>query len=415
MKKVLIIIMLLFNFNYIYVNAEETDNSIVVTESDRVFDVTSKNIILYNLDDKSIIYEKDSDEEVEIASLTKIMTTLVAIENIDNLEKKVVITSEVFRGISDYSQAGLSVGDKVTVKDLLYGIMLPSGADCVRALILNNFKGNDEFVKLMNDKAYEIGLKDTKFDNAIGMDSDDNYSTASDMAKLLMYAMDNETFRTIFTTKSYTMSSINLKLSSTLISYAKRLDTSHILGAKSGFTDGAGLCLSSVAKFNNINYLLIVLGADNTNKSNAVSDSLEIYNYYAQNYNYIKVIEKGQVLDNINVKWGSVDTYKVKSDEDVSVYLKNSVKSDDLEYSYDGIKEITYKNKKGDKLGVVRVKYGDKILTTYDVYLNEEIEFYHPVIYTVMGLAVILMILSLIQMRKNKKKKKKRKRGKRRR
>ena len=293
-----------FNFNYTYIYAEEITLNETSTTSDRIFDITSKNVILYNLDDKNVIYEKDSNEKVEIASLTKIMTTLVAIENISNLDKDVVITSEVFRGIEDYSQAGLSIGDKVTFKDLLYGIMLPSGADCVKAVILNMGKSNDEFVKLMNDKAKEIGLKNTNFDNAIGMDSDDNYSTAGDIAKLLIHALDNETFKTIYTTKSYTISSINLNLKSTLLSYANRLDTSNILGAKSGFTDGAGLCLSSIAKFNDINYLLVVLGADTSSKSNAVKDSLEIYDYYAKNYGYIKVLKKDQVLKKIDVKWG---------------------------------------------------------------------------------------------------------------
>ena len=407
----LVILMIIsFNFNCTYIYADDSEDNTTVT-SDRIFDVTSKNVILYNLDDKNIIYEKDSNKKVEIASLTKIMTTLVAIENISDLDKDVVITSEVFRGIEEYSQAGLSIGDKVKFKDLLYGVMLPSGADCVRAVILNMGKSNDEFVKLMNDKAKELGLKNTKFDNAIGMDSDDNYSTAGDIAKLLMYALDNEIFKTIYTTKSYTISSINLKLNSTLVSYANRLDTSNILGAKSGFTDGAGLCLSSIAKFNDINYLLVVLGADTSSKSNAVKDSLEIYDYYAKNYGYIRVLKKDQVLKKIDVKWGSIDKYEVKSDKDISVYLKNTVKSDDIDYSYEGIDELTYKNKLGDKLGVVTVKYDGKVLTKFDVYLDEYISYYHPVIYGVMALAVILMIISLKQM-KNKKKKKKRKKRK---
>ena len=207
MKKLLLVILMVvsFNFNYTYIYAEEITLNETSTTSDRIFDITSKNVILYNLDDKNVIYEKDSNEKVEIASLTKIMTTLVAIENISNLDKDVVITSEVFRGIEDYSQAGLSIGDKVTFKDLLYGIMLPSGADCVKAVILNMGKSNDEFVKLMNDKAKEIGLKNTNFDNAIGMDSDDNYSTAGDIAKLLIYALDNETFKNIYRVLYYLM------------------------------------------------------------------------------------------------------------------------------------------------------------------------------------------------------------------
>lgn len=410
----LILVFISCNFNYEYVNAEgNNDKKQVIDTDERIFDITSDNVILYNLDDKSIIYEENSDEKVQIASLTKIMTTLVAIENIDNLEEKVTITSDVFRGISEYSQAGLSVGDEVTYKDLLYGVMLPSGADSVNAIVMNGFDSNDAFVKLMNDKAEEIGLDDTKFDNAIGMDSDDNYSTASDVAKLLMYALDNETFNTIFKTKTYTIPSINLELNSTLVSYGGSLDTSNILGAKSGFTDGAGLCLASIANYNDINYLEVVLGADTASRANAVRDSLEIYSYYAKNYDYVDVIKKGQVLEKIDVKWGKVDTYSIKGNDDVSVYLRNTVMSDDLEYNYKGVEELTYKNKKGDKLGVVTVSYDGRELTSYDVYLNDDIEYYHPVIYTIMGLAIVLMIISIILIKKNKRKSKQKKRKKR--
>ena len=410
----LILVFISCNFNYEYVNAEgNNDKKQVIDTDERIFDITSDNVILYNLDDKSIIYEENSDEKVQIASLTKIMTTLVAIENIDNLEEKVTITSDVFRGISEYSQAGLSVGDEVTYKDLLYGVMLPSGADSVNAIVMNGFDSNDAFVKLMNDKAEEIGLDDTKFDNAIGMDSDDNYSTASDVAKLLMYALDNETFNTIFKTKTYTIPSINLELNSTLVSYGGSLDTSNILGAKSGFTDGAGLCLASIANYNDINYLEVVLGADTASRANAVRDSLEIYSYYAKNYDYVDVIKKGQVLEKIDVKWGKVDTYSIKGNDDVSVYLRNTVMSDDLEYNYKGVEELTYKNKKGDKLGVVTVSYDGRELTSYDVYLNDDIEYYHPVIYTIMGLAIVLMIISIILIKKNKRRSKQKKRKKR--
>lgn len=410
----LILVFISCNFNYEYVNAEgNNDKKQVIDTDERIFDITSDNVILYNLDDKSIIYEENSDEKVQIASLTKIMTTLVAIENIDNLEEKVTITSDVFRGISEYSQAGLSVGDEVTYKDLLYGVMLPSGADSVNAIVMNGFDSNDAFVKLMNDKAEEIGLDDTKFDNAIGMDSDDNYSTASDVAKLLMCALDNEIFNTIFKTKTYTIPSINLELNSTLVSYGGSLDTSNILGAKSGFTDGAGLCLASIANYNDINYLEVVLGADTASRANAVRDSLEIYSYYAKNYDYVDVIKKGQVLEKIDVKWGKVDDYSIKGNDDVSVYLRNTVMSDDLEYNYKGVEELTYKNKKGDKLGVVTVSYDGRELTSYDVYLNDDIEYYHPVIYTIMGLAIVLMIISIILIKKNKRKSKQKKRKKR--
>lgn len=395
-KKILTILIIVLTFNFSYVNAES-------------FDITSKNVILYNLNDDSVLYEKNSNEKVQIASLTKIMTAIVAIENIDNLDEEVIIKSDVFEGIEEYSQAGLKIGDKVTYKDLLYGVILPSGADAVNALVLNISSSEEEFIKLMNEKANSLGLKNTKFDNAIGMDSEDNYSTASDLAKILIYALKNDTFKTIYTTKKYTIESLNLNLKSTLTTYAKKIDTSNILGSKSGFTDKAGVCLSSIATIDNVNYLLIVLGANTSSKSNAVKDSLEIYDYYSKNYSYKTIIKKNQVFDNIKVKWGKKEEYEIKSNEDIELYLKNTVSEDDIEYNYKGIEELNYKIKKGTKLGTITVKYKDDALTTYDVYLDETLSYYHPVIYSIMIVALILMILSLIQMKKAKKKRRKKK------
>ena len=146
---------------------------------------------------------------------------------------------------------------------------------------------------------------------------------------------------------------------------------------------------------------MIVLGANKLVKSIAVTDSLLIYNYYAKNYEYKNIITKNQVLKTLPVKWGVKDKYKVISDKDVKAYLKNTVKIEDLSYDYKGVKEITYKNKKGDKLGTMTVSYDGKQLATYNIYLKENLKFYHPLIYTVMGISIVLMILSIIKIKQN--------------
>ena len=373
-------------------------------------DVKSKNIILYNLDDKNILYELNSEEKVQIASLTKIMTVYVLVNHIKDLKKEVVISNDVFSGLNGYVQAGLKVGDKVTFEDLLYGIMLPSGADCVNAAIINSGLTKDKFIDLMNNTARELKLSSTSFDNAIGMDSKGNYSSAKDLSKLLIKALENDTFNKIYTTKKYTMKN-GLKINSTLVTYGKTLNTDNILGAKSGFTDGAGVCLSSISEYNKTKYLLIVLGASSLSKSNAIKDSLQIYKYYDDNYGYKKVFTKNQVLKKINIKWGKKKKYVIQSDKEIEIYLSNSVNNNDIEYDYKGIKELTYKIKKGDKLGTVTASNNGKVLTVYDVYLDEKIEYYHPVLYTVMFISFVSLISSLVFIvkEKNRKKRKKRK------
>jgi len=380
------------------------------------FNITSEHVILYNLNDLDVLYELDSNEKTQIASLTKIMTTIVAIEHIENLDEEVTVTKEAFQGIREYTQVGLKTGNVVTYRDLLYGTMLPSGADAVNAMAIGLAGSVEGFVELMNKKVEELGLENTHFDNPIGMDSDNNYSTASDIAKLLLYSLENETFKTIFTAREYTIPKLNIPMKTTLIGYSKSygLDITDITGAKSGFTDGAGLCLASTASIDDVNYLLVTIGADTKNRSNAVRDSLNIYGYYSSTYSYQKVIKKEQLLTSIDIKWGKEKKYDVVSKEDILVYLENNMYRNKIEYVYDGIEEITYQNHKGDKIGTVTVVYDGEDITTYDVYLEEELEFYYPVLYAVIVISFITMMLSLrkIICRKKRKKDKKLKNGK---
>ena len=379
------------------------------------FDITSDYVIMYNLNDDKVLYELESDKKAQIASLTKIMTTIVAIENSKDLEHEVVITADMLKGIKDYTVVGFRIGDKITVKELLYGTMLPSGADAVNALAFDVGGSIDGFVQLMNDKAKELKLVNTHFDNPIGMDSENNYSTAHDIAILLKYCLKNSTFKEIFESRNYKIESIGKTVSSTLIGYSKSygFDVSDIVGAKSGFTDGAGLCLASVAVIDDVNYLLVTMNADTKNRSNAVRDSLKIYDYFSSNYSYQKVIKKDQKFKSLSVKWGKVKEYDIVSDKDVLLYLLNSTRRNRIKYVYDGVEELNYKIKKGDKLGVVKVVYEDEVLTTYDVYLDQELEYYHPVLYVVIFVCVVVMLLSVEAMIVKRKKRKKRKKKKR--
>ena len=395
-KILLVVICLLINASSVY--AEE-------------FNITSDYVILYNLNDNEVLYELNSNEKVQIASLTKIMATIVAIENNDNLDEEVTITKEALEGIYDYTKVGFKKGNKATVRDLLYGVMLPSGADAALALAIHTSGSVPKLVELMNNKAKELGLKNTKFDNPIGMASENNYSTASEVATLLLYALEDPTFKDIFTAREYTISSINKTIKSTLTTYSRSygLDVTEIDGAKSGYTDDAGVCLASTATIDDVSYLLVTLGAETKNRANAIKDSLEIYDYYSSNYSYQTITEKDTILKTIKVKWGKIDSYDIVSKDDMELYLENSVRKNKITYEYDGIEELNYKIKKGDKLGTIKVLYKEKELTSYDVYLEEELEYYHPVLYTIIIVSIIVMILSIKSIIKRKKRKRRKK------
>lgn len=388
MKKVVFFLFSLFFFCY-SVYAEN-------------FDITGEYVSLYNMNEDILLYSKNDTKKTSIASLTKMMTTLVAIEEINDLDEIVTIKERDFEGTVGYSKAGFKVGDKVTYRDLLYGIILPSGADAVNAVV-NNTLGYDKFIKKMNETAKKIGMNDTSYANPVGKDDENNYSTSSDLAKLLKYALKNETFKTIFTTKSYKTSN-GINLESTVNSYKNILNTDEIKGAKSGFTKDAGRCLASITTLNKVDYLLVVINSSTTNTYNAVKDTITIYDYYNNNYGYKNIINDDTFIKEIPIDLSKEKTYKITGSEEIEKYLKNDT---EVTYEYVGSDKITFNTKKGSKLGFVNIYDGDVLLATSNVYLENNIEYYPIITYVLIGITVIFVLLII---RKSSKKKHRRRR-----
>lgn len=361
------------------------------------FDITGEYVTLCNMNEDTLLYSKNDTKKTSIASLTKMMTTLVAIEEIDNLDKIVTIKERDFEGTVGYSKAGFKVGDKVTYRDLLYGIILPSGADAVNAVV-NNTLGYDKFIKKMNETAKKIGMNDTSYANPVGKDDENNYSTSNDLAKLLKYALKNETFKTVFTTKNYKTSN-GLNLESTVNRYENILNTNEIKGAKSGFTKDAGRCLASITTLNNVDYLLVVINSSTTSPYNAVKDTITIYDYYNNNYGYKNIINDDTFIKEIPVDFSKEKTYKITGSEDIEKYLKNNT---EVTYKYVGSDKVTFNTKKGSKLGVVKIYDGDVLLATSNVYLENDIEYYPIITYIMIGIAVIFVLLIVKKIKKKK-------------
>ncbi len=361
------------------------------------FDITGEYVTLYNMNEDTLLYSKNDTKKTSIASLTKMMTTLVAIEEINDLDEIVTIKERDFEGTVGYSKAGFKVGDKVTYRDLLYGIILPSGADAVNAVV-NNTLGYDKFIKKMNETAKKIGMNDTSYANPVGKDDENNYSTSSDLAKLLKYALKNETFKTIFTTKSYKTSN-GINLESTVNSYKNILNTDEIKGAKSGFTKDAGRCLASITTLNNVDYLLVVINSSTTNPYNAVKDTITIYDYYNNNYGYKNIINDDTFIKEIPIDLSKEKTYKITGSEEIEKYLKNDT---EVTYEYVGSDKITFNTKKGSKLGVVKIYDGDVLLATSNVYLENNIEYYPIITYIMIGIVVIFVLLIVKKINKKK-------------
>ena len=367
------------------------------------FDITSEYVVLYNLNDDEILYEQNSNEQTSIASITKIMTALVAMDNISDYDSIITITTADFEGTTGYSKAGFSVGDRVTYRDLLYGILLPSGADAVNAIVRNTL-GYDDFIIAMNELAKKIGLENTSFSNPVGKDDVNNYSTASDVAKMLKYALENPLFKEIFTTKEYTTTN-GINLESTLYPYQDILDIDKIAGSKSGFTRGAGRCLASITNLDGVNYLLVILNSSIDQNYSAVLDTITIYDYYNDNFSYQDILTEEQLITTIPVKYGKDKTYEITSPISVSKFLENSASSN-LTYEYNGLEEIPQYTKKDTKLGTISVYNDGKLLYETTVTLTEDISYYHPVLWLISGFVILVVLILLLKKRKRRRKRK---------
>jgi len=243
--------------------------------------------------------EKKSREIMYPASMTKIMTAMIAIEHYSDLEEILTVPSDIFQELyqENAAMAGFQAGEEVCVQDLLYGVLLPSGAECCLTLAYAISGSEEAFVELMNQKAKRLGMKDTHFMNCTGLHHDEHYSTARDMADLLKYALNYDAFYEIFASRVYTTNATNIHpygitCYSTMFNYLgnERVTGGEILGGKTGNTRMAGLCLASLAKVNGREYILITGKAQDYGDSH-VRDAVRVYNQIGEG-NRVSVKER---------------------------------------------------------------------------------------------------------------------------
>ncbi|KOS68536.1 penicillin-binding protein [Lysinibacillus contaminans] len=276
MKKLLLLCCLCVAAFFLYANKSTEDYEAEI----EIPLLHSQNAILLDESGQSV-YEKNADAIIYPASLTKIMTAIVAIEESDDLQKHTMIEASTIATFTaqNASMAGFKAGDFVTVEDLLYGAIIPSGADAT-ATLANVIAGSEkDFVSLMNDKAHELGMNDTHFVNVSGLHDDAHVSSVRDISKLFRYAIENPIFYKILTTRSYiTAVPGELTMSSTLFTKMAGVEGA-ILGGKTGYTPEAGLCLASLLEKNGKYYLFVTTNATGNVRSEPfhVEDALSVH------------------------------------------------------------------------------------------------------------------------------------------
>ena len=386
MKKIfysiLVFLLILLNFSTVYAddvdNEADFENTIEVTASNvsELPKINSRRYIVYDRISKSMIIGKNEDVKSAMASTTKIMTTIVILEKADLNE---TVTVSVKAGGTGGSRLGLKRGDKASVRDLLYGLMLRSGNDAAVALAEHVGGSVKEFAELMNEKAIELGLTNTHFVTPHGLDDANHYTTALELAKLTDYAMNNETFVKIVGTKSTT---IYINNQSRQINNTNELlgVLNGVVGVKTGFTNNAGRCLVTETKRNNMDIITIVLGADT--KKDRTKDSVNLIEYTFSKYKMYNLEE--QIIKEFN-KWKNINEKRILIIKGKTSNLKLALgaiekatipicDNDKIEYSINALTEVEAPVEQWNVMGTLTVKLNGEILENIDIVNVNEVQ-----------------------------------------
>lgn len=358
MKKYFVFLFLIFSFT-LKVNALDLAQN-------------AKSAIMIEESTGNVLFENNADERRAPASMTKIMTLLIIMENIESGKIKMtdmVPISENASGMGG-SQVFLEAGTEMKVEELVKAISIASGNDA--AVAMAEFIGGttDNFVKMMNDKAKELGMVNTTYENVHGLDSENHLTTARDMAIVARELVKHKEI---------------LKFSSTYEEYLKKPDgsttwmvnTNKLIryytgldGLKTGFTETAGYCLTATAKKNNMRLITVVMGEESSEVRN--KETVEMLNYGFSNYKKKVVVNKSTDLGTIEVKKGKKDTLKIGLNEDITDLISNQEKK---EYDYDlKLEEIEAPIKKGDSVGTLILKADGKKINEFSIISKETVD-----------------------------------------
>lgn len=269
-------------------NRKSEENIVNSSEPETLTGIYSKNGILIEPGTGKVLAAAGAEEQIYPASMTKIMTALLVVEEMPDLEQNVVVPEDIFQSLytDNASRAGFEPGEEARAKDLLYGILLPSGAECCLAMAEKIDGSEEAFAQRMNQRARELGMKNTNFTNCTGLHNSSHYTTVKDMALLLREALKNAQFREAFTASRYSTQptrqhSQGFTFESTMFRGmdTKEVNGGEILGGKTGYTQEAGLCLASLARINGKEYILVTAGArgDHKTKQYHILDAKKIY------------------------------------------------------------------------------------------------------------------------------------------
>lgn len=380
-------IVLLFHFNISYGNLE--DNEIVNVQKVKeevIPTVQTENSspkinarigVIYDRTSGKILYGKNENKQTPMASTTKIMTAIVVIENA-NLND--IVTIDAKSAGTGGSRLGLQKNDKITVHDLLYGLMLCSGNDAAVALAIHIGGSIEGFSTMMNQKAQSLGLMNTHFVVPHGLDSNGHYTTAYELAKIADYALNIKKLKEIVGTKNYQVT-INGK--TRLITNTNELlgNLNGIYGVKTGFTNGAGRCLVTACKRENLDIITVIIGANT--KKERTSDSIQLIEYANKNY---KIINIQEIVTKKFKQWKEINQKRMIVNKGIqseinlaleelpyqAMAIKNT-QEDNIEIEVNALFYLEAPIQEKTTIGIVKVKIGGEVIEVLKIYNREEI------------------------------------------
>lgn len=382
-------IIILFNNFQVYANSD--------------ISVNAKAALIVEKNTGKVVYEEDAKEKKYPASVTKILTAILVLENCKLDDTATVSEKSISNIPSGYVIAPLYVGEEMSIEDLLYALMLKSANDAAYVLAEHVGGSVEGFSNMMNEKAKELGCENTHFVNPNGIHNEEHYTTAHDLYLISKYAMENETFAKIVSTYQYTLSATNkysnkdrvMQNTNYFLNPKSKFYNENIKGIKTGTTLEAGNCLITEITKDGFDYITVVLGAETSESK--FSETQKMINYAFDNYTFTNLHNKGDIIQNIEVEKATKETKNLNLviSDDITVINNIKIKSDEMKPEIALNNDIKAPISKGQELGIIKynvdgIEYTAKLLAESDV----ELEKYY--IQLLIGSIIVFGILIII-------------------
>lgn len=391
-------------------------------------------LVVY-LDNDTVIYEKNADEKVYPASITKLMTAIVMLENIDDLESEYIVYSKTAlnnilgTGSAVYAGDGLKVGEKMRASDALAALLISSSGDVAYAIAEQVGGTIQNFVDMMNKKAAAMGLENTHYTNPVGLHDDNLYTTARDIYTLAKYAFSIDKIKDLLSRSSYTMeqtnfhSALTIQTSNLMINPNSNVYYRYAVCGKTGYTSKAGRCLVSMGQYSGYTYIAVVLGTKTTNGSRYdFIDSANMFRWAFNNFEYKSVLDSSTPVTEAPLSLSSeYDHLPICFESSIKTILPKAADSSTIKYNITLVQsEFAAPIEKGTVVGSAEVFYAEEKIGTVNlvagqtikaspmlVFLDAAKKFlsssFMKVVYVVLAAVILIFVVAVIVLNAGKK------------